>query len=128
MEPMPHRYRRQLESTSWFCGLPVELQDCLMKTPPVPAEERASAISVWRALLLLVRSARRCSRDGTVGVDGKEALLAVLGRTAWVGEVPKFDGLSRAHDVIAVSRACAASAGGHATQSAGRAAESSPSD
>jgi CRP/FNR family transcriptional regulator, cyclic AMP receptor protein len=41
---------------------------------------------------------------GTIGVDGKEALLAVLGPTAWIGEISLFDGLPRPNDVTAVSR------------------------
>jgi CRP-like cAMP-binding protein len=41
---------------------------------------------------------------GTVGMDGKEALLAVLGPTAWIGEISLFDGLPRPNDASAVSR------------------------
>jgi CRP/FNR family cyclic AMP-dependent transcriptional regulator len=37
-------------------------------------------------------------------VDGKEALLAVLGPTAWLGEISLFDGLPRPNDATAVSR------------------------
>lgn len=42
---------------------------------------------------------------GTVGADGKEALHAVLGPTAWVGEISMFDGLPRPHDALAMTKA-----------------------
>jgi CRP/FNR family transcriptional regulator, cyclic AMP receptor protein len=41
---------------------------------------------------------------GSVGMDGKEALLAVLGPTAWIGEISLFDGLPRPNDATAASR------------------------
>jgi CRP-like cAMP-binding protein len=41
---------------------------------------------------------------GTVGADGKEALLALLGPTAWIGEISLFDRQPRPHDATAVGR------------------------
>ncbi|QBR02144.1 Crp/Fnr family transcriptional regulator [Paraburkholderia pallida] len=106
MEPMPNRYRRQLESTTWFRGLPVELQDHLMKNASLVRLNKGQALfrcgDASRCLYAVLDGALAM---GMVGVDGQQALLAVLGPTAWFGEVSLFDGLPRAYDAIAVSRA-----------------------
>ena len=105
MESSLHRYRTQLETTPWFRGLSVELRDYLIS--------HASLLTLEKGQFLY-----RCGEQsyglyavlggalafGTVGVDGKEALLAVLGPTAWLGEISLFDGLPRPNDVTAVSR------------------------
>ena len=99
-------YRPQLESTPWFRGLPVDLQDYLMS--------HATLLRLGKGQLLyrcgdpsygLYAVLEGALSVGTVGIDGKESLLAVLGPTAWVGEISMFDGLPRPHDAIAVSRA-----------------------
>ncbi len=100
------RYRPQLESTPWFRGLPVELQDYLTS--------HATLLRLEKGQVLYRRGDRSYGlyavlegalSIGTVGVDGRESLVAVLGPTAWIGEISLFDGLPRPHDVIAVSRA-----------------------
>jgi CRP/FNR family cyclic AMP-dependent transcriptional regulator len=105
MESSQLRYRSQLETTSWFRGLPVELRDYLVS--------HASLVTLERGEFLYRRGERSYGlyavlggalAVGTVGVDGKEALLAVLGPTAWLGEISLFDGLPRPNDATAVSR------------------------
>ncbi|SAL71354.1 transcriptional regulator [Caballeronia udeis] len=105
MESSLHRYRSQLETTPWFRGLPVELRDYLVS--------HATLITLEKGQFLYRRGDRSYGlyavlggalAIGTVGVDGKEALLAVLGPTAWIGEISLFDGLPRPNDVTAVSR------------------------
>ena len=105
MESGLHRYRSQLETTPWFRGLCVELQDHLIT--------HASLLTLDRGQYLYRRGEQSYGLYavlggalalGTVGMDGKEALLAVLGPTAWVGEISLFDGLPRPNDATAVSR------------------------
>ena len=105
MESSLHRYRSQLETTPWFRGLPVELRDYLVS--------HATLITLEKGQFLYRRGDRSYGlyavlggalAIGTVGEDGKEALLAVLGPTAWIGEISLFDGLPRPNDVAAVSR------------------------
>ncbi|MFP3553095.1 Crp/Fnr family transcriptional regulator [Paraburkholderia sp. SIMBA_049] len=99
-------YRPQLESTPWFRGLPVELQDYLMSHATLLRLEKGQLLyrcgDPSYGLYAVLEGALSV---GTVGIDGKESLLAVLGPTAWVGEISMFDGLPRPHDAIAVSRA-----------------------
>jgi CRP/FNR family transcriptional regulator, cyclic AMP receptor protein len=105
MESSLHRYRTQLDTTPWFRGLPVELQDYLIGHANLQTLEKGQFL--YRrgdrsyGLYAVLGGALAI---GTVGVDGKEALLAVLGPTAWVGEISMFDGLPRPNDVAAVSR------------------------
>ena len=98
-------YRPQLESTPWFRGLPVELQDYLMSHATLLRLEKGQLLYRYGdpsyGLYAVLEGALSI---GTVGIDGKESLLAVLGPTAWVGEISMFDGLPRPHDAIAVSR------------------------
>ena len=105
MESSQHRYRTQLETTPWFRGLPAELRDYLVS--------HASLVTLERGEFLYRRGEPSCGlyavlggalAIGTVGVDGKEALLAVLGPTAWVGEISLFDGLPRPNNATAVTR------------------------
>jgi CRP/FNR family cyclic AMP-dependent transcriptional regulator len=105
MESSLHRYRTQLETTPWFRGLAIELQDYLIG--------HANLLTLERGQLLYRRGEQSYGlyavlggalAIGTVGVDGKAALLAVLGPTAWVGEISMFDGLPRPNDATAVSR------------------------
>ena len=105
MDSSLHRYRSQLETTPWFRGLPVELQDYLIS--------HASLLTLEKGQFLYRRGEQSYGlyavlggalAFGTVGVDGKEALLAVLGPTAWLGEISLFDGLPRPNDATAVSR------------------------
>ena len=105
MESSLQRYRSQLETTPWFRGLPVELRDYLVS--------HATLITLEKGQFLYRRGDRSYGlyavlggalAIGTVGEDGKEALLAVLGPTAWIGEISLFDGLPRPNDVAAVSR------------------------
>jgi CRP/FNR family cyclic AMP-dependent transcriptional regulator len=106
MEPRLPDYRTQLESTPWFRGLPVELRDYLIRHATLLRLEKGQALyrcgDPSYGLYAVLEGALSI---GTVGVDGKEALLAVLGPTAWIGEISMFDGLPRPHDAIAVSRA-----------------------
>ena len=105
MDSSQHRYRTQLETTPWFRGLSVELRDYLVR--------HASLVTLERGEFLYRRGEQSYGlyavlggalAIGTVGVDGKEALLAVLGPTAWVGEISLFDGLPRPNNASAFSR------------------------
>jgi CRP/FNR family transcriptional regulator, cyclic AMP receptor protein len=106
MDSNPQRYRQQLEATPWFQGLPVELQDSLLKHATLLRLNKGEALyrcgDPFGGLYAVLDGAIAI---GTVGVDGKEALLAVLGPTAWIGEISLVDGLPRAHDATAVSAA-----------------------
>lgn len=106
MESRLLRYRPQLESTPWFRSLPVELRDYLVSHATLLRLEKGEPLyrcgDPSYGLYAVLEGALSV---GTVGVDGKEALLAVLGPTAWVGEISLFDGLPRPHDAIAASRA-----------------------
>src|ERR1700733_7339759 len=105
MESSLHRYRSQLETTPWFRGLCVELQDYLIGHAVLVTLERGEVLyrrgEQSYGLYAVLGGALAI---GTVGVDGKEALLAVLGPTAWVGEISLFDGLPRPNNATAVSR------------------------
>ena len=105
MDSSLHRYRTQLETTSWFRGLPDELRDDLIR--------HATLQTLNKGEVLYRRGDRSYGiyavlsgalAMGSVGIDGKEALLAVLGPTAWIGEISLFDGLPRPHDATAVSK------------------------
>jgi CRP-like cAMP-binding protein len=106
MESRLLRYRPQLESTPWFRGLSAGLQDYLMSHATLLRLEKGQVLYRYGdrsyGLYAVLEGALSI---GTVGIDGKEALLAVLGPTAWIGEISMFDGLPRPHDAIAVSRA-----------------------
>ncbi|HWT37328.1 MAG TPA: Crp/Fnr family transcriptional regulator [Paraburkholderia sp.] len=106
MDPRLLHYRPQLDSTPWFRGLPVELQDYLMSHATLQRLEKGQLLYRYGdpsyGIYAVLEGALSI---GTVGIDGKESLLAVLGPTAWIGEISLFDGLPRPHDVIAVSRA-----------------------
>jgi CRP/FNR family cyclic AMP-dependent transcriptional regulator len=105
MESSLHRYRSQLETTPWFRGLCVELQDYLIGHAVLLTLERGQYLyrrgEQSYGLYAVLGGAMAI---GTVGMDGKEALLAVLGPTAWIGEISLFDGLPRPNDASAVSR------------------------
>lgn len=99
-------YRTQLESTPWFRDLPVDLQDYLVDHADLlrvkkgqPLYRRGDPSFGLYAIL------EGAVAIGTFGSDGKEALQAVLGPTAWIGEISLFDALPRPHDAFAVSRA-----------------------
>ncbi|MBP0590690.1 Crp/Fnr family transcriptional regulator [Paraburkholderia sp. LEh10] len=106
MESTLLRYRPQLESTAWFRSLPVELRDYLVSHATLLRLEKGEVLYRYGdpsyGLYAVLEGALAV---GTVGADGKEALLAVLGPTAWVGEISMFDGLPRPHDAIAATRA-----------------------
>ena len=98
-------YRPQLESSPWFRDLPGDLRDGLMRHATLLRLGKGEALyrrgDPDAGLYAVVEGALAIS---TAGVDGKEFLLAVLGPTAWLGEVSLFDGLPRSHDAIAASR------------------------
>lgn len=105
METRLLRYRTQLESTPWFYGLPIELRDYLMEHASLVELEKGRAL--YRSgdpaggLYAVLEGSLAI---GSTGIDGKEALLAVLGPTAWIGEISLFDGLPRPNDATAASR------------------------
>ena len=105
MESNLHRYRSQLETTPWFRGLPVELRDYLISHAKLLALEKGQFLyrrgEQSYGLYAVLGGALAM---GTVGMDGREALLAVLGPTAWVGEISLFDGLPRPHNATALGR------------------------
>ncbi|MGU7779071.1 Crp/Fnr family transcriptional regulator [Burkholderia sp. PU8-34] len=99
-------YRPQLESTPWFRGLPVELRDYLVSHATLLRLEKGQRLyrcgDPSDGLYAVLEGTLSI---GTVSADGKEMLHAVLGPTAWIGEISMFDGLPRPHDAIAASRA-----------------------
>ena len=106
MESSQHRYRMQLETTPWFRGLSVELKDYLIS--------HAKMLTLEKGQFLYRRGEKSYGlyavlggalSIGAIRADGKEALLAVLGPTAWIGEISMFDGLPRPNDVAANTRA-----------------------
>jgi len=105
MESSLHRYRSQLETTPWFRGLPVELRDYLVSHASLLRLEKGGSLyrrgDPSHGLYAVLGGALAI---GTVGMDGKEALLAILGPTAWIGEISLFDGLPRPSDATAMSR------------------------
>ncbi|MGU7773858.1 Crp/Fnr family transcriptional regulator [Burkholderia sp. MR1-5-21] len=98
-------YRPQLESTPWFQGLPVELRDYLVSHATLLRLEKGQLLyrcgDPSDGLYAVLEGSLSI---GTVSADGKEMLHAVLGLTAWIGEISMFDGLPRPHDAIAASR------------------------
>ncbi|WP_233855907.1 Crp/Fnr family transcriptional regulator [Paraburkholderia sp. HD33-4] len=105
MESSLHRYRSQLETTPWYRGLPVELRDGLVNHAVLVTLDKGQALyrcgDPADGLYAVLGGALAI---GSVGMDGKEALLAELGPTAWIGEISLFDGLPRPNDATAVSR------------------------
>ncbi|RZF26324.1 Crp/Fnr family transcriptional regulator [Paraburkholderia sp. UYCP14C] len=105
MESSLHRYRSQLETTPWYRGLPVELRDALVNHAVLVTLDKGQALyrrgDPADGLYAVLGGALAL---GSVGTDGKEALLAELGPTAWIGEISLFDGLPRPNDATAVSR------------------------
>lgn len=105
MESRLLRYRSQLESTPWFRDLAVELRDYLMSHATLRRLEKGH--SLYRTgdpadgLYAVLEGALAI---GATGLDGGEVLLAVLGPTAWIGEISLFDGLPRPNDATATSR------------------------
>lgn len=106
MNSQVQRYRPQLATTPWFNDLPIDLQDYLVA--------RSDLLRLTKGQQLYRRGEQSFGlyaildgalSIGTVGADGKEALLAVLGPTAWIGEVSMFDGLPRPHDASAITKA-----------------------
>jgi CRP-like cAMP-binding protein len=105
MESSLHRYRSQLETTPWYRSLPVELRDYLVSHAALRTLDKGEPLyrrgDPADGLYAVLGGALAI---GSVGTDGKEALLAELGPTAWVGEISLFDGLPRPNDAHAVSR------------------------
>jgi CRP-like cAMP-binding protein len=105
MESSLHRYRSQLETTPWYRSLPVELRDYLVSHAALRTLDKGEPLyrrgDPSDGLYAVLGGALAI---GSVGTDGKEALLAELGPTAWVGEISLFDGLPRPNDAHAVSR------------------------
>ncbi|WP_028227450.1 Crp/Fnr family transcriptional regulator [Paraburkholderia ferrariae] len=101
----PQRYRPQLETAGWFRGLPAALKDWLIGHGTLVTLDKDERLYRQgdrpNGLYAVLGGALAI---GTVGADGKEALLAVLGPTAWIGEISLFDGLPRPHDATAASR------------------------
>jgi CRP/FNR family transcriptional regulator, cyclic AMP receptor protein len=105
MESSLQRYRSQLETTPWFRSLPAELRDDLVRHAALLTIEKGQALyrrgDRFDGLYAVLGGTLAL---GSVGTDGKEALLAELGPTAWIGEISLFDGLPRPNDATAVSR------------------------
>ncbi|WP_233806210.1 Crp/Fnr family transcriptional regulator [Paraburkholderia sp. HP33-1] len=105
MEASLHRYRSQLETTPWYQSLPVGLRDALVSHAVLRTLEKGQTLyrrgDPSDGLYAVLGGALAI---GSVGMDGKEALLAELGPTAWVGEISLFDGLPRPNDATAVTR------------------------
>lgn len=105
MEAALQRYRPQLETTAWFRGLPAALQDWLIAHGSLVTFDKGQMLyrngDRSNGLYAVLAGALAI---GTVGPDGREALVAVLGPTAWIGEISLFDGLPRPHDATAASR------------------------
>lgn len=97
-------HRPQLAATPWYRGLPVDLQDYLLAHSSLVRLTKGQRLyrrgDNFSGLYAILDGALAM---GTVGADGREALHAVLGPTAWIGEISLFDGLPRPHDALAMT-------------------------
>ena len=97
------KWRSQLASGHWFSHLPASFQHSLLTS----ARQRQLAAGQY----LFKRGDPPCGLyavlDGTLRISavnehGKEALLSLVERPYWFGEICLFDGLPRTHDACAV--------------------------
>ena len=97
------KWRSQLASGHWFSHLPASFQHSLLTS----ARQRRLAAGQY----LFKRGDPPCGLyavlDGTLRISavnehGKEALLSLVERPYWFGEICLFDGLPRTHDACAV--------------------------
>jgi CRP-like cAMP-binding protein len=100
------RYRPQLANTPWYRDLPIDLQDYLLAHSSLIHFNKGQRLynrgDQFSGLYAILEGALAM---GTVAADGREALHAVLGPTAWIGEISLFDGLPRPHDACAMTHA-----------------------
>ncbi|HGL4257458.1 cyclic nucleotide-binding domain-containing protein [Burkholderia dolosa] len=77
------RYRLQLATTPWFKDLPIELQDYLVaRSDLIRLKKRQQLYRRGEQSSGLYAILDGALSIGTIGADGKEALLAVLEPTA----------------------------------------------
>ena len=97
------KWRSQLASGHWFSHLPASFQHSLLTS----ARQRQLAAGQY----LFKRGDPPCGLyavlDGTLRISavnehGKEALLSLVERPYWFGEICLFDSLPRTHDACAV--------------------------
>ncbi|MGU9810122.1 Crp/Fnr family transcriptional regulator [Pseudomonas sp. LF052] len=97
------KWRSQLASGHWFSHLPASFKHSLLTS----ARQRQLAAGQY----LFKRGDPPCGlyavldgtlRISTVNEHGKEALLSLVERPYWFGEICLFDGLPRTHDACAV--------------------------
>ncbi|WP_455912237.1 Crp/Fnr family transcriptional regulator [Pseudomonas putida] len=97
------KWRAQLASGHWFSHLPASFQHSLLAS----ARQRQLAAGQY----LFKRGDPPCGLyavlDGTLRISavnehGKEALLSLVERPYWFGEICLFDSLPRTHDACAV--------------------------
>lgn len=100
------RYRSQLANTHWYRDLPIDLQHYLLAHSSLIRLNKGQRLynrgDQFSGLYAILEGALAM---GTVVADGREALHAVLGPTAWIGEISLFDGLPRPHDAGAMTHA-----------------------
>lgn len=97
-------YRSQLTATPWYRGIPADLQNYLLRHSSIVRISKGKRLyrrgDSFSGLYAILDGALAM---GTVVADGREAFHAVLGPTAWIGEISLFDGLPRPHDALAMT-------------------------
>jgi CRP-like cAMP-binding protein len=98
----PRNYRELLRSGRWFGGLPIDLQEQLLRAGTLHAlgaEEQLFARGDANTGLYAVLDGE--IRIGAISEGGEHSLLALLEPPSWFGEISVFDGQPRTHDAVA---------------------------
>ncbi len=94
--------RDTLLQGQWFAALPPALQQALLTQGRLLSLEAGQRLfSRGDAPSGLYAVLKGAMRVGSVGADGREALLVLVEAPHWFGEIALFDGQPRTHDAVA---------------------------
>lgn len=94
--------RDTLHQGQWFAALPAALQQALLAQGKLLSLEAGQRLfSRGDAPSGLYAVLKGAMRVGSVGADGREALLVLVEAPHWFGEIALFDGQPRTHDAVA---------------------------
>ncbi|AEF24215.1 MULTISPECIES: Crp/Fnr family transcriptional regulator [Pseudomonas] len=94
--------RDTLHQGQWFAALPPALQQALLAQGKLLSLEAGQRLfSRGDAPSGLYAVLKGAMRVGSVGADGREALLVLVEAPHWFGEIALFDGQPRTHDAVA---------------------------
>lgn len=94
--------RDTLHQGQWFAALPPALQQALLAQGKLLSLEAGQRLfSRGDAPSGLYAVLKGAMRVGSVGEDGREALLVLVEAPHWFGEIALFDGQPRTHDAVA---------------------------